>query len=386
MIRQTAFAATLILAGCGADTTDEPAPTAPSDVVDNASAWDQAYEEAEIAKADGSSCSGILLPDQGEFGGRIALTFDDGPRGETTPEILQVLREHNAPAAFFMLGKMVDANQTLAKEIIADPNFIVAHHSWSHESLPTLGAARLEEEVDKLVNLFARMDHPTKYLRPPYGAFNCNAKALVEGRGLTVVGWHIDSADWSFDSGHGRAGWDGVPARFKTDMLGYIVNQVARYNGGVMLFHDTKHFTADHLDAVLTKLEELNYVFVDLENADAFPRLNGFEPPFIGDPCEEDLDCQFTAGGKPGYCLASTVCVTDCAGSCPDAGGKPTTFCVADPRNGVEGGICVSKAVELNNFCAAVGQVEAVEAERYVGSSGVAVTTTKVCMPVLMDQ
>lgn len=386
MIRKTAIAAALLLSACGTESTDGgESPEGVADPSQNGEAWATAYDQAEIAKADGNSCSGILLPDQGDFGGRIALTFDDGPKYGTTDEIMEILKDHNAPATFFMLGTTMQANKELTKQIIDEPSFIAAHHTWTHPQLSRTSGQKLIDELDKPLALFNELGATVSMIRPPYGALDCEAKGAIDERGLTVVGWHIDSADWTYDSGNGTARWDGVPSRFKNDMTGYILHQTAKHNGGVMLFHDIKSYTAAELDGILTKLENLGYTFVGLDHVETFPRLNGLEPPFIGDACQDDADCGFTAGGKSGYCLASSVCVVDCEGTCPDAGGKPTTFCVADPRNGIEGGICVSKAVELNEFCAAAPQTEQVEAERYIGSSSSRPATAKVCMPVPVE-
>ncbi|MEZ4465334.1 MAG: polysaccharide deacetylase family protein [bacterium] len=344
--------------------------------------WSAGYAQAESAKADGTGCSGVLLPDNGGFNGRIALTFDDGPRPSTTREIMEVLTAHNAPAAFFMLGKEADANRGLVREILANPRYIVASHSWSHPNLARLSLTEQASQMDKTNAVFAELGHTVKYFRAPYGSLTCAGRELVTDRGMVSTGWHIDSADWSFDSGRGTAAWDGVPSAYKSDMLGYIVHQVTRNNGGVLLFHDVKSYTANHLDEVLTKLETLGFTFVALDDVDTVPVLNGEAPkptPFVGDACATDEDCGFSADGKAGWCLAETTCVLDCAGSCPDKAGKATTFCVADPRPGIEGGVCVSKAEATNEFCARTPGLEALDEDRYVGMSSARPATAKVC-------
>lgn len=365
----------LTLTAC-ADEAHEHDPEA------EAANWTESYRAAELDKADGVGCSGVLLPDNMDFGGRIALTFDDGPRPASTRKVMDVLKKHNAPAAFFMLGKDVAPNRSLVQEILNDPQYIVASHTWSHANLVNLSLSEVASQLDRTNAAFAELGHTIKFFRAPYGSLNCARKQLVTDRGMVSTGWHIDSADWAFDSGRGRSSWDGVPTRFRSDMLGYIESQVTRHNGGVLLFHDTKDYTANQLDAVLTRLTALGYTFVRLDDASVFPQLNGVTPPpqpFVGDACATDADCAFTAGGKPGWCLDETVCVIDCAGSCPDRSGKAVTFCIADPRPGIEGGVCVSKAGTLNQQCTTTPGLEALDEDRYVGMSTASAATAVVC-------
>ena len=77
-------------------------------------------------------CSGMDPADPAPMGGRIGLTFDDGPHTTVTPQILATLRAHNAPATFFMLGVQIadPANWSLVEEIRDDPLFTIGNHSW----------------------------------------------------------------------------------------------------------------------------------------------------------------------------------------------------------------------------------------------------------------
>jgi len=66
--------------------------------------------------------------------GFVALTFDDGPDPEVTPEILNLLREHRARATFFVIGKWLDAHPELGR-LIVEQGHVLANHSWSHSRL-----------------------------------------------------------------------------------------------------------------------------------------------------------------------------------------------------------------------------------------------------------
>jgi peptidoglycan/xylan/chitin deacetylase (PgdA/CDA1 family) len=72
--------------------------------------YEQAHEEGLAqGKTDGTDCSGVRVPDRSGFAKRIALTFDDGPNPATTPKVIEVLKRHHAPAAFFNNGSRYGA-------------------------------------------------------------------------------------------------------------------------------------------------------------------------------------------------------------------------------------------------------------------------------------
>lgn len=123
----------------------------------------------------------------------------------------------------------------------------------------------------------------------------------------------------------------------------------------------------------------------------------GPQPGFVGSPCTEELaslpesdqakyaTCEFTASGEGGFCYPFTtpageelgVCTLMCAGYCPDQG-SAITFC-AEVEAGA--GMCVLKAGTSNNDCADVPGTVATEVSRFIGSSGAASATARVCMP-----
>ena len=328
---------------------------------DDASLFEAAHEENLLeGKEDGTDCSGVRVPDQNGFNKRIALTFDDGPNPATTPKVIQVLKAHNAPAAFFTNGSKYGsaAAKAIAMQVAADPQFILANHSQNHLNLATLGLTTVAAEMDKTDALVRAAGEIPKFFRFPFGSANCAAKKLATDRGWTVTGWHIDSADWCYAAGAGtckKATFKYVPDELRGDMLAYIKSQVRATNGGVILFHDIHANTANNLDRVLTALEQDGYTFVRLDDTAAFPKLNGAPVPvnpakFIGDKCITDAQCGFTASGQAGRCHAAGFCTISCAGACPDLVGKAGTFCIADASSST-GGTCVSKAAQQNSLC-----------------------------------
>jgi peptidoglycan/xylan/chitin deacetylase (PgdA/CDA1 family) len=348
----------------------------------DSSLYEQAYEDNQSdAKADGTSCSGVVVPDRNGFQKRIALTFDDGPNPATTPKVIQVLKQHHAPATFFNNGMRYNAAaKQIAAQIAADPDYILANHSQNHLNLALQSAAKVADEVDRTDALIRAAGETPKYFRFPFGSANCSALQAVKSRGYRVVGWHIDSADWCYAAGNGyckKSTFKYVPDDVRDNMQAYVMSQVASTNGGIILFHDIHQHTADHLDAILTALEAAGYTFVRLDNVNAFPKLNGATPPqshFIGEACTKNADCTSNRCHESGFCTQA------CAGTCPDQSGAAPTFCIAEGA----GGVCVAKAAPQNQSCAALPQTMLRVETRYVGASGASAATANVCAPRLI--
>ncbi|MSP71329.1 MAG: polysaccharide deacetylase family protein [Myxococcales bacterium] len=392
----TTFAAVAVLTsltGCA----DAPVSDAESHVHSEAElrdAFEQAYREKDDDKADGTGCSGVRVPDRPGFGKRIALTFDDGPNLTTTPLVLETLRRHQVPATFFINGSRVsdDRTRALVQEIADEPDFILANHSHTHPNLAELGSAAVASQIDRTEAVIRQTSETAHFFRFPFGSSTCATAESVRSRGLTITGWHIDSADWCFGAGDGYckpSTFRYVPDSFRGDMGAYVLNQARANAGGVLLFHDTQAYTARKLDDVLTQLKAEGFSFVSLADAQTFPLLNGQSgrPPvqiaqkYIGDPCAVDTDCGFVVEGQSGRCHAAGLCTIGCEGWCRDLTGKAPTFCIQDPYNTVVSGICVPQAVAQNGHCADLPGTIDVSADRYLGMSTATAKSAEVCMP-----
>jgi peptidoglycan/xylan/chitin deacetylase (PgdA/CDA1 family) len=367
----------VVLSGCTDEGDDE-----------DSFLFEAAYEESLIEpKDDGSDCSGVRVPDRPGFGKRVALTFDDGPNPATTPQILEVLRRHDAPATFFTNGSRYGAAgaKAIAAEIAADPLFILANHSQRHIDLGRQTISTVNAEIAATDALIRAAGEIPRYFRFPFGSATCAAKQAAQARGYLVTGWHVDSADWCYAAGNGVCKpqtFRYVPDAMRSDMRAYVLQQVRANSGGIVLFHDVHASTANALEGILTLLEDEGYTFVRLDDVAVFPKLHGMAPApvttrFIGDACETDATCGFTAGGQRSRCHAAKFCTVSCAGSCPDAIGKAPTFCIADGT----GGICASKPAPQNESCALLPLTAAATLPRFVGSSGAAAATANVCAP-----
>lgn len=173
----------------------------------------------------------------------IALTFDDGPDPEITPQVLDILERHNAKATFFLIGVHVPGNEALVRRIHASGHEI-GNHTWSHRDLTELSPAEVEEEVSRTQEVISASGVPLPNLvRPPYGGTDVMVRSHIP---LTVVIWNVDPEDWK--------------AKKKPEK---IIEHVLAYAkpGAIVDLHDIKQATADALDTILTSLEQ-NYHLV----------------------------------------------------------------------------------------------------------------------------
>jgi peptidoglycan-N-acetylglucosamine deacetylase len=234
---------------------------------------------AGITTIEAGGCSGVVPPDSSGFAKHIALTFDDGPNPLTTPKVIAILKKHNVPATFFTNGSRYSstAAKNLAKQIAADPLFMLANHSQNHLNLAQQSAATVSSEINRTTTLIKAAGETPKYFRFPYGSSTCATAATARAKGYKIVGWHIDSADWCYASGGGvckKSTFAYVPDSMRSNMLAYIKSQARAKNGGIILMHDIHANTANNLDKIITALKADGFTFMRISNTKYLPKLN----------------------------------------------------------------------------------------------------------------
>lgn len=331
-------------------------------------------------------CAGLDPADVAPLGGRVALTFDDGPHPTVTPQVLDILRDENIPATFFMLGTQLDDPSIwpLVEEIVADDLFQIANHSWSHPDLTSLGTVDMLDEIDSTTHLLETFG-PIEHFRFPYGLSDCDAVDRVRAMGLHVTGWHVDTVDWCYNA-------DGVctpddyfriPDEYSSDMLGFTMEQLNRFDGGVVLMHDIHQATADALPDLIAAMRHEGYTFTSVDDALAWPNLNADTPadlPFLGESCDPIEDAcwqvEYSAFCVPVGDGTNGICTLPCEGTCPDRDGSSTTFCMTTTT---DTGECVARADAVNDSCARLPGTAPVTVDRFVGTSGSSPLTLEVC-------
>jgi peptidoglycan/xylan/chitin deacetylase (PgdA/CDA1 family) len=138
--------------------------------------------------------------------GELALTFDDGPNPAWTPQLLDLLAEHNVQATFFMVGKFAEAEPALVRRVLA-AGHTIGNHSWSHPNLAMTAAGQVTEELTRTSETLQQIaGAPVKYFRPPYGARRPFVLNAARRLGMVPVTWNAMTNDWEEPSADAIAG------------------------------------------------------------------------------------------------------------------------------------------------------------------------------------
>ena len=126
----------------------------------------------------------------------VALTFDDGPYPPYTEQLLEVLREHNVPATFFLIGQNAQKHPEIVQKIAAAGHQI-GNHTYTHTDLLKLDRAQIAAEVDKTQQVLAAITGQAPYIfRPPHGFRDAVVMDVMAERKLQVVEWSVMCRDW----------------------------------------------------------------------------------------------------------------------------------------------------------------------------------------------
>lgn len=180
----------------------------------------------------------------------VAISFDDGPVQEYTPEVLQVLKEQNVPAAFFCIGKRIVQNENLCRQL-HEQGHIIGNHSFSHNPLFDLLPSKkmlqdlkmTDEAIHKLLGFY-----PSTF-RPPYGVTTPGMKKALTAGGYTAIGWNVRSLD--------------TIASNEDKLLKKLMRLLRP--GSVILLHDTQKITLSVLPKFIQAARNEGYKFVRLD-------------------------------------------------------------------------------------------------------------------------
>ncbi|MFB9324468.1 polysaccharide deacetylase family protein [Paenibacillus aurantiacus] len=183
----------------------------------------------------------------------IALTFDDGPDHRYTPDLLEVLKESDVKATFFMVGTQVKKYPDMVKQIVADGHGI-GNHTYHHANLAKLNENEIIQEIKTTDALFQHAVGFVPHLvRAPYGSVSDLLKSIVSDNRRELVGWTVDTKDW-----------DGATVT----AMRSNVNKNAR-PGGIVLMHSfgSKHLrnTVKLLPLIIEDLRAKGYTFVTVD-------------------------------------------------------------------------------------------------------------------------
>src|SRR6266516_3990381 len=161
----------------------------------------------------------------------VALTFDDGPDPQYTPQLLDLLRQYNVQATFSMIGSRVRDYPDVVRRVVAEGHNL-SNHSWQHlMDLAQRPSCYQNHDLWATLGWFTNAvpNAPIRYFRAPGGNFTPGLVQVAGSLGMTSLYWDVDPRDWDAATyGHGQT------------MVDHIVSVVKRTTrpGSIILSHD----------------------------------------------------------------------------------------------------------------------------------------------------
>jgi len=196
---------------------------------------------------------------------RVAITFDDGPNGEYTLQILQILKDHHIKATFFFPGKNLERQPDIAKKALEGGN-LIGNHTYGHPHLNELKPYEISWQIGKSEEIFREvLGIRPAFFRAPYGELDQAAEEILKVRSYNIVDWDREcySRDWRDISAQEIA--DITTARAK--------------DGSILLLHDGRNVreseprdnVVEALPMVISILQGKGFEIVRLDELDRFP-------------------------------------------------------------------------------------------------------------------
>lgn len=205
----------------------------------------------------GSTNKAILDKYQGMYMGnneskKIYLTFDMGYEAGYTEKILEVLKQSDVKATFFITAHYLNTQPDLVKRMI-DEGHIVGNHTVNHKSMPDCSLDTIKTEMMDLHSaLYEKFGYEMKYARPPKGEYSERTVAYTNTLGYTTVMWSFAYDDWD-EAKQGREEYG------KKKILDNL------HNGEIMLLHATSKDNANILDDVIKEIKNQGYEFKNID-------------------------------------------------------------------------------------------------------------------------
>lgn len=212
-----------------------------------------------VAKLTAETAAPAALPQETKY---IAITFDDGPRRDTTTRLLDGLRRRGASATFFLVGRQIAGHEDLVRRMQAEGHQ-VGNHTWSHVKLQGASPAAIAEELGKTDAVLQELlGEDIYWVRPPYGLICEEEKKLISA---PMVHWSVDPMDWDLRN---------------TPKVVCAVLQRAK-PGDIILLHDPCMTSVEAAFQIIDTLQGQGYCFVTVEELLALHGVRGIAGQMI---------------------------------------------------------------------------------------------------------
>lgn len=184
----------------------------------------------------------------------IYLTFDCGYENGNTEPILDALKQHNAPATFFVVGHFLETAPELVKRMVEDGH-TVGNHTYHHPDMSKISdRTSFQKEMDAVKDLFREVTGAelAMYYRPPQGKYSTVNLQMAKEMGYSTFFWSLAYVDWNVDAQPGHE-----------EALEKLTKRI--HPGAIVLLHSTSKTNGEIMDELLCKWEEMGYTFGKLE-------------------------------------------------------------------------------------------------------------------------
>lgn len=185
----------------------------------------------------------------------IYLTFDAGYENGYTIKILDVLKKHNVPATFFIVGNYIKTSPDLVKRMIEEGHH-VGNHTFSHPNMSKMASKdAFRKELEDLEHVFEKAtgQKMIKYYRPPQGKYSESNLRRANELGYKTFFWSLAYVDWYTDK---------QPT--KDEAFKKLIGRI--HPGAIVLLHSTSKTNSEVLDELLTRWKEMGYTFASLDD------------------------------------------------------------------------------------------------------------------------
>ena len=174
---------------------------------------------------------------------QVAISFDAAWGADKTQQIIDVLKQYDAGATFFLVGFWVDKYPEMVKAI-DQAGFEIGTHSNTHPDMAKISQENIAKELDiSTEKIKAITGKEVTLFRPPYGSYNNQLISACNQRNLIPIQWDVDSLDWK--------------GLFATEITKRVVTKVE--SGSIILMHNNADNVVDALKMVLERLTNDGY-------------------------------------------------------------------------------------------------------------------------------
>ena len=182
----------------------------------------------------------------------LYLTFDEGYEAGYTSKILEILKENDVKAAFFITAHYLNTQEELVKQMIEEGH-IVGNHTVNHKSMPELSEEEIKKEVmDLHTSIYEKFGYEMKYMRPPKGEFSEKSIKYINTLGYKTVMWSFAYEDWNENK---------QPNEEKAKEK--IIDNF--HNGEIILLHGNSQTNTTTWDRIIKEAKSKGYEFKSLD-------------------------------------------------------------------------------------------------------------------------